>query len=68
MAPLSAIIWVLSAAIPKKGLGDMELKHEDTITARRELKQLFAAELFSKLSDEKQDIVIDQIIALLSHE
>ena len=46
----------------------MELKHEDTITARRELKQLFAAELFSKLSGEKQDIVIDQIIALLSHE
>lgn len=46
----------------------MELKHEDTTTARRELKQLFAAELISKLSDEKQDIVIDQIIALLSHE
>lgn len=46
----------------------MEHKHEDTTTARRELKQLFVSELFSKLPEEKQDIVIDQIIALLSHE
>lgn len=46
----------------------MKLKHEDTITARRELKQMFAAELFSKLPEEKKDIIIDQIIALLSHE
>ena len=59
---------LLPAAIPNERTGDMEHKHEDTTTARRELKQLFVAELFSKLPEEKQDIVIDQIIALLSHE
>ena len=46
----------------------MEHKNEDATTVRRELKQLLAAELFSKLPEEKQNIVIDQIIALLSHE
>lgn len=33
-----------------------------------ELKVIFATELFSKLSDDMQDMVICQIKALLSHE
>lgn len=31
------------------------------------LKTLLAAELFSKLSEEQQDMIINQLKALLSH-
>lgn len=35
---------------------------------RPDLKTIFAAELFSKLSDTAKDKIIEQIKALLSHE
>lgn len=46
----------------------MEQSQIDKERTKRELKIIFVAELFSKLSNEKQDKVISQIKALLLHE
>ncbi|MCM1439201.1 MAG: hypothetical protein NC131_08365 [Roseburia sp.] len=46
----------------------MTQERNDQAVVRPSLKTIFAAELFSKLSDEDQDIIIAQIEALLLHE
>lgn len=35
---------------------------------RPDLKTIFAAELFSKLPEDEQNFIVEQIKALLSHE
>lgn len=46
----------------------MKCKNEKTGEVQADLKTIFAAELFSKLSKENQDVIIEQIKALLSRE
>ena len=46
----------------------MKSSHEAQDKQRADLKALFAAELFSKLTSDKQDIIIEQIKDLLSTE
>lgn len=41
--------------------------HDAETTTRGILKTLLAAELFSKLSESQQDMIISQLKALLSH-
>lgn len=41
--------------------------HQSEAATRDVLKTLLAAELFSKLSESKQDMIISQLKALLSH-
>ena len=58
----------LSAATSRKGGGLVELKQNAPGELRPDLKTIFAAELFSKLSETAKDEVIEQIKALLSRE
>lgn len=46
----------------------MEREHCEIESSDSYLKVIFAAELFSKLTDADQDEIIHQIEALLSHE
>lgn len=41
--------------------------HERDMALQRMLNTLLAAELFSKLSESQQDMIISQLKALLSH-
>lgn len=45
----------------------MEHNHQSETATRAVLKTLLAAELFSKLSEKQQDMIISQLKALLSH-
>lgn len=44
----------------------MSLENKDTQKPEQTLQTIFAAELFSKLSHTDQQVIIDQIKALLS--
>lgn len=49
-------------------MGNVVCTQESNDRDHPSLKVIFAAELFSKLNTEDQDVIIAQIEALLSHE